>query len=60
MTLPKIERICRAYAVRNTQINYCQGFNMIVGRLLQVVNEEDAFWIFAQIIETRYFPNDYF
>ena len=32
---------------------------MIVGRLLQVVDEEDAFWMFAQMIET-YFPLDYF
>jgi hypothetical protein len=33
---------------------------MIIGRLLQVVSEEEAFWIFTQLIETRYFPNDYF
>ena len=32
---------------------------MIVGRLVQIVGEEDAFWMFCQLIET-YFPLDYF
>ena len=32
--------------------------NYIVGRLIQVVDEEEAFWIFVIIMET-YLPIDY-
>ena len=46
-----IKRICTAYSVRNNVIGYCQGFNFIVGRLLQVMTEEEAFWTFTRIIE---------
>ena len=32
--LEKIERVCLAYSVRNSVVGYCQGFNLIVGRLI--------------------------
>lgn len=32
--------------------------NYIVGRLIQVLNEEEAFWVFVIIMET-YLPLDY-
>jgi len=54
-----IKRICTAYSVRNNQLGYCQGFNFIVGRLLQVMTEEEAFWTFTCIIETM-MPIDYY
>jgi hypothetical protein len=54
-----IKRICTAYSVRNNVIGYCQGFNFIVGRLLQVMTEEEAFWTFTRIIE-HMMPLDYF
>lgn len=49
--LNSIRRVCLAYAVRNPVIGYVQGFSMIVGRLLQVMNEEEAFYLFCQLIE---------
>ena len=54
-----IKRICTAYSVRNNQLGYCQGFNFIVGRLLQVMTEEEAFWTFTSIIECM-MPIDYY
>jgi hypothetical protein len=50
--LLKIERICNAYGRRCYSIGYCQGFNQMVGRILEVVkNEEEAFWVFTQLVE---------
>ena len=40
-------------------IGYCQGFNFIIGRLLQVMTEEEAFWTFSCLIENL-MPLDYF
>jgi hypothetical protein len=54
-----IKRICTAYSVRNNQLGYCQGFNFMVGRLLQVMTEEEAFWTFTRIIECL-MPLDYY
>jgi len=51
--------VCTAYAYRNAHIGYCQGFNFIVGRLLQVMTEEESFWTFSCIIENL-MPVDYF
>ena len=48
----KIKNVLTAYSRRNSKIGYCQGFNFIVARLLRIFNkEQDAFWIFVQIIE---------
>ena len=59
--LEAIQRICTAYSHRNVQIGYCQGFNFIIGRLLQVMTEEEAFWTFAALIESsRVLPLDYY
>ena len=50
--LSKLKNILICYAIRNTSIGYCQGMNFIVCRLLLIMgNEEQAFWIFIQIIE---------
>jgi hypothetical protein len=38
--MKSIENILRAYSVRNPTIGYCQGFNFIVGRLVQIMSEE--------------------
>jgi hypothetical protein len=47
-----LKNILIAYSRRNCTLGYCQGFNYIVGKLLKVINnEENAFWIFTQIIE---------
>ena len=51
--LEKLKNILVCYSIRNTSIGYCQGMNFIVCRLLLIMdNEEQAFWIFIQIIET--------
>ena len=57
--LDVISRVCTAYSVRNAHLGYSQGFNFIVGRLLQVLTEEEAFWTFTCIVE-RLMPIDYF
>ena len=50
--LEKLKNILLCYSIRNTSIGYCQGMNFIVCRLLLIMdNEEQAFWIFIQIIE---------
>jgi hypothetical protein len=50
--LDKLKNILMCYSIRNTTVGYCQGMNFIVGRLLLIMdNEEQAFWIFVQIIE---------
>ena len=57
--LDAIQRVCTAYAYRNVHIGYCQGFNFVIGRLLQVMTEEETFWTFSSIIENL-MPIDYF
>ena len=36
----RLQRVLVAYSVRNPMIGYCQGFNFVVGRMLQVMEEE--------------------
>ncbi len=48
-----LRNILLAYSRRNVTIGYCQGFNFIVGRIYKITkNEENAFWIFVQLIES--------
>ena len=47
-----LKNVLIAYSRRNCTLGYCQGFNYIVGKILKVIkNEENAFWIFTQIVE---------
>lgn len=39
-TLDSMYNILLAYSRRNSTIGYCQGFNFIVGRLLEIIEEE--------------------
>lgn len=56
----KIKNVLIAYTRRNSKIGYCQGFNFIVARLLRLFDkEEDAFWIFVQIME-NILPCEYY
>ena len=47
------------YVKRNPTVGYCQGMNFIVGRMLQYMNEEEAFWTLTMIIETM-LPVDFY
>ena len=50
--LEKLKNILICYSIRNTTVGYCQGMNFIGGRLLLIMgNEEQAFWLFIQIME---------
>ena len=55
----KLSHVLIAYSRRNCKIGYCQGFNFIVAKLLQIFEEEDAFWLFVQIIE-NILPCEYY
>lgn len=51
-TLKAMKNILLAYSRRNVSIGYCQGFNFIIGRVFKIIlNEENSFWLFVQIIE---------
>ncbi|EEA05905.1 TBC domain-containing protein [Cryptosporidium muris RN66] len=43
--------VLRAYSLFNKEVGYCQGMGFIVGVLLIHMNEEDAFYMLAAIIE---------
>lgn len=50
--LQKLKNILICYSIRNTSVGYCQGMNFIGGRILLIIgNEEQAFWLFIQIME---------
>ena len=59
--IQKLKNILIAYTRRNITVGYCQGFNFIIGKLLDFFNEneEEIFWIFSQLIEVI-LPSDYF
>jgi hypothetical protein len=38
--LQKLKNILLCYSIRNASIGYCQGFNFIAGRLLQILEDE--------------------
>jgi hypothetical protein len=44
-------RLLCAYAVRNPKYGYCQNMTCIIGIILFFLPEEDAFWLFATIME---------
>lgn len=56
-----LRNILRAFSIKNTTLGYCQGYNIILARILLVTgfNEEISFWIFVSIIEDV-FPYDFF
>ena len=56
----KLENILIAYSRRNPFLGYCQGFNFIVYFILKIIKkEEEAFWLFVQIIE-KILPLNYY
>ena len=55
----KLRRVLSAYIRRNPTVGYCQGMNFITAVLITQLEEEEAFWVLCQIIETL-LPVDYF
>ncbi|PRP86455.1 hypothetical protein PROFUN_05374 [Planoprotostelium fungivorum] len=49
--LDKLKRVLQAYARRNKQVGYCQSMNFIAAFALLFLDEEDAFWLLATIVE---------
>lgn len=59
-TQEELASLLRAFCVRNPQIGYIQGFNLIAGYLmLAMPTTEKAFWVFCYMIESV-LPADYF
>jgi hypothetical protein len=46
----RLSQVLLTYAIKDQEVGYVQGMNYIVGYLLFYANEEDAFWIFDQIM----------
>ena len=42
----KMKNILMCYSIRNSSIGYCQGFNFLVLRLLQVIKGEVIYYFF--------------
>ena len=54
-----LRNILVAFLQRCPSLGYCQGWSFIAARLLDVMQEEEAFWTFTQIMEVM-LPLDYF
>ena len=55
----RLRRVLGAYSERNPTLGYCQSMNFVAGSLLIFMEEENAFWTFAAIIEDI-LPKDYY
>ena len=53
-----MRRALVAYSFYNPGLGYCQGLNYIVARILQYLDEEEAFYLLIAII--RLVPDDYY
>ena len=59
--IKKLKNVLITFTRRNITIGYCQGFNFIIAKFLEIYNEneEEVFWLFCQLIEVI-FPSDYY
>ena len=56
----KLSNVLSAFTVRNPTIGYCQGFNLIVAKLLKSLeSEENSFFVLCRIVE-NILPMNYF
>ena len=57
--VPRLRRVLRGVAWLYPEIGYCQGMGMIAATLLLALEEEDAFWMMAAVVE-ELLPASYF
>eukprot|EP00198_Chlamydomonas_reinhardtii_P012316 XP_001701653.1 RabGAP/TBC protein [Chlamydomonas reinhardtii] len=48
---PALRRVLAAYSLHNSRVGYCQGLNFVAGTLLLFLDEEDAFWCLAALLQ---------
>lgn len=45
-----LRSLLSAYALYDSEVRYCQAMNFVAGALLMYSSEEQAFWLFAQLM----------
>ena len=54
-----LRRVLLAYSIRNREVGYCQSMNFLVALLLTMLDEEQAFWVLAALVEDI-LPRNYY
>ncbi len=49
--IASLRNVLLAYSIRNKKVGYCQSMNFLVATLLLHMEEEQAFWVLASIVE---------
>ncbi|KAL0246045.1 hypothetical protein GEMRC1_007261 [Eukaryota sp. GEM-RC1] len=57
--IAKLRRVLTVFSVTSLDIGYVQSLNYLVGMLLLIVEEEEAYWILTCILD-KYLPREYF
>eukprot|EP00026_Physarum_polycephalum_P004232 Phypoly_transcript_04249.p1 GENE.Phypoly_transcript_04249~~Phypoly_transcript_04249.p1 ORF type:complete len:606 (+),score=54.11 Phypoly_transcript_04249:73-1890(+) len=49
--IDRLSRVLTAYSIRNPKLGYCQSMNFLAATLLIFMEEEQAFWMLAYMVE---------